>query len=109
MNDTLKKRKELLEEGLISVTAWQTDQQNIVQKEIELKDKESELANLISESMKVYRSEELRNAELQWLTEKNQLDILKVSREQGKIFSPYNGKVLDVMVNLNQIVKVVHP
>lgn len=95
----------LLEKGLISGVQFRTEEQMLIQKKIDLETKRSELNHILAEIKKEYRPEELRNKEQQLLTEKEQRDILQLSLNQSKVRSPYDGRILEIMVNNGDRVK----
>ncbi len=99
LNKELQKRKELAEAGLITTDVAMNASQNITLKKIELEEKISELANLYSESKKEYRSEEYRKKEQQFLSEEHERDFFQIALNLGKISSPHDGKILEILAN----------
>ena len=99
------KHKALLEKGLISGSVYHVEEQTLAQKKIELEEKRSELNEILSETKKEYRPEELRNKEQQLLTEIEQRDVLQVSLNQTEVVNPHDGRILEVMVNMGDAVK----
>lgn len=99
LNREIVKRKELVKEGLISDSLLIAADQNITLKKIELEEKITLLASLNARLNKEYRTEEMRTKEHQLLTDQHQRDLLKVAIDLGKITSPQDGKVLEILVN----------
>lgn len=99
LTDELKEHQVLLEKGLISGNILHLEEQQLVQKQIDLQDKISEYNELISESKKEYRTEEFRNKEQQLRSTTAQRDQLLVSVNQSQIISPYDGQILEITVN----------
>lgn len=101
----LEARKELVDKGLISPMRYHEAVQKITQKKIDLQNKIGELATVNSELKKEYRGEEIRNKELQLRTEMETLKSLEISLGLENIYSPYKGRILEILVNIGDLVQ----
>lgn len=106
LNRELKKREQLVEEGLISGSLLRSAKQNILQKKIDFEEKIGSLASLQSQYRKEYRPIELQTKEEQLIDEIEQQQLYQLAIELGKIRSPYEGKALEVLVSPGDRVKV---
>lgn len=105
-NRELVGRKKLLDEKLISPIKYNEGLLNLSQKKIELQNKIAEMAEVHADIKKEYRESEIEAKEQQLQAEKANLNVLTVSLEQGKIYSPEKGKILEILVNDGDQVKI---
>lgn len=105
----LEKGRKLLQEGLISGVMFHTLERTVMQRKIELEEKQGQLAVLNSELHKEYRPEELRDKEHQLLNEEEQLNLLRESLEDRIVYSPQDGKILELLINSGQLVQIGSP
>lgn len=101
----LQTRQQLVDQGLISQGKYNEGLQKITQKNIEMQNKIGDLAYLYSELKKEYRANEIRVKEQQLASEIEGEKILQVMIDQGKIISVRDGKVLEVLVNIGDLVQ----
>lgn len=96
--EELSQHRVLFEKGLISGEVYRNEEQQLIQKQIALQDKFSSWNDYTAELKKEYRSEEVRTKEQQLLNVKAQRDLLRVSLNETSVYSPYDGEVLEVLV-----------
>lgn len=90
-------QKKLLEKGLISSKAYQDTRQNLSQRLIALETTKGTLAALKSNLSKSYREDEVQSKKRSLLEAQQQLDLLKLSLHYENIFSPAEGRVLEIL------------
>ncbi len=103
--DDLETKRNLLTEGLISVSAVNDAEQKVVAARIERESVKATLADLEFNLAKGYRADEL-GAKLGLIattTEDNQL--LEIQNQNYKVDSPYNGEIVDLFVSDGQVVR----
>lgn len=105
----LIERKKLVDEGLISPLRYNEAFQNIAKQKIEMQNKISDLALLDAEIKKEYRASEIKLKEQQLRQEVEDQKVIEVALQQGKILSPYDGYVLEVLVNVGDLVNIGSP
>lgn len=104
LNDELSRKERLHKEGLIALTQVHQVQEQLYEAEVTLETTKANLATVISNLEKTYRFEELKSKEDDWIKAKQELGLLLVSQEYEKIYSPYDGEVLGLLVNVGDIV-----
>lgn len=109
LNQESKDRQKLVDEGLISPILLNQALQNITQKKIELQNKIGSAAEIDSEIKKEYRAAEILRKEQQLREALEEEKVLKVAVSQGDIYSKFEGRVLEVLTNVGDLVKSGEP
>lgn len=97
-------KEKLVEQGLISQVELDRANEILISKRIELETILSSIATLNSKLVQGYRTEELKNKEMQVAQALVTRNVLKSSIENLKIYSYYRGKVLDWLVNIGDMI-----
>ena len=105
----MESRQDLIDQGLISRSLYNQGVQAIAEKTIELQNKIGELADIDSQMKKEYRANEItaKSQQLQEATEEER--ILKSTLDQGKIYSQFEGRVLEVLTNVGDFIHLGTP
>lgn len=97
-------KEKLVEQGLISQVELDRANEILISKRIELETTLSSIATLKSKLVQGYRTEELKNKEMQVAQALASRNVLQSSIENLKIYSYYRGKVLDWLVNIGDMI-----
>lgn len=103
---SLEAKKGLYEEGLLNAQAVRDAEQYLMEQRISLENIEASILTLRSDLAKEYRVEEVRAMEQSLLSAEQDLDILKMQEDHSSVESPSEGKILEVMVNEGDNVRV---
>lgn len=98
--------RNLFKEGLISGVTFHALERTDMERKIELEEKQGQLAVLEADLHKEYRSEELRSKEQQLFNEEEQLNLLQESLAERIVYSPQEGKILELLINPGQLVEI---
>lgn len=109
LNQESQSRENLVEKGLISPMLYNQALQNIAQKKIDLQSKIGAVAEINSEIKKEYRANEIIQKEQQVREAGEEERLLKASLDQGNIYSNFEGRVLEVLANVGDLVKIGEP
>lgn len=104
LKDDLEKKQRLHEQGLIALNQVHQVEQQLYETEVSLETTKANLATTISNLEKTYRFEELNTKENDVAKAKEELGLLLVSKKYEKVFSPYEGDVLGILVNKGDVV-----
>jgi len=104
LKDELGRKERLHKEGLLALTQVRQVQEQLYEVEVNLETTKANLATVVSNLEKTYRFEELKTKEDDWTKAKQELGLLLVSQEYEKIYSPYDGDVLGLLVNIGDVV-----
>lgn len=100
-----EKKKTLYEEGLLTIGMIQEANRSIQMTEISIKEMQSKILSVEAKLMASYRTEELKNKEFELQKTQQEAHILSAKLSQSKIYSPYEGRVIELLVNRGDIVK----
>lgn len=100
-----KKRENLYKKGLIILNLVQDTGRQIDEANIALQEKQGAIANVDVNLKKPYRVEELKNKELALLKAKEEAEVIQTTLSQTKVYSPFDGKILEILVNPGEVVK----
>lgn len=95
----LEIRKNLVSQGLIPNTNLRDTEREYAQKESSLATQKSDLVTLNSDLEKGYRTEELKTQEGDLLQAIDDNKLLQLTRDFAKIYSPFDGDIIEVLVN----------
>lgn len=109
LRKNLEASKELLLKDSISSNDYYKIENNFIQKTIDLQKNQAQLASLKSQLNKDYKTEQLKNLQEQLLAEEENFNLLQESINQGIVYSPQNGKILEVLVSSGNFVKAGTP
>lgn len=104
LQEDLTKKQKLHDQGLIALNQVHQVQQQLYEVQINLETTKANLATVISNLEKTYRFEELKAKEDDLIKAKHELGLLQVNRKYEKVYSPYNGNVLGLLVNKGDVV-----
>lgn len=105
LNHELKKRQDLYKEGLIILNLVQDIERQISDIKVQIEENRGKIASILSELNKSYRTEELKNREMELLKAEQEVEITKKGLEYSKVYSPFEGMVLEVLVNLGEVIE----
>lgn len=100
----LDKKLRLYHEGLIIPNVVQDAERQISNVKISLEEKKGEIADIRSKLKKSYRTEELKTKELELLKAQEEVKVIQASLKQNQIYSPYDGTILEILVNPGEVV-----
>lgn len=95
----LNLRKNLIQEGLLSPTKVREAENDLSGKENSLATEKSNLVSLYSDLEKGYRTQEYNTKEEEFLKVKQERDLLQLTKNFAQVLSPFDGYVVDVLVN----------
>jgi multidrug resistance efflux pump len=72
--------------------------------QVAIAEKKSSIKDVQSKLIKNYRSEELKNKELELFKAEQELILIQISLEQNKIYSSNKGKITEILVNEGEVV-----
>lgn len=100
-----QKKKELYDLGLITIGVVQEANRQIQTILVSLKEKESEILDVQAKLIISYRTEELKNKQLELIRAQQEELVIIAKLKQSKIFSLYDGQILELLVSLGTVVK----
>lgn len=92
-------QESLLNEGLISTKEFHATKEVLSQNQIALEIAKANLSMLKADLAKSYREEELQEKKQALLEARQQNQILKMSMDYNNVYTPDDGRVLEVLVN----------
>lgn len=99
-----KKKLNLYQEGLIILNLVQVAERQISQTKISIEEKKGEIADIQFKLKQSYRTEELKAKELELLKAEEDIRVTEASLRQNKIYSEFNGKILELLINPGEVV-----
>lgn len=104
-----KKKQELYREELVVIGIVQDAERQIHDTQIAIAEKEQAMSEVQAKLLQSYRTEELKNKELQLLKAEQEATVIQITLEQNKIYSPYKGKVIEILTYEGERVKEQQP
>lgn len=104
LKEDVAKKERLHQQGLIALNQVHQIQQQLYETEVNLETTKANLATVISNLEKTYRFEELTAREQDYNKAKEDLGLLLLSKKYEKVYSPYDGNVLGILVNKGDVV-----
>ena len=105
LDKDVKKRQTLYKEGLIIKGMVEETERDISDTKIKIEEKKGEIATILFELQKGYRTEELKAKELELLKAKQEADLVRINLKHSAIYSPFEGTVLEILVNPGEVVE----
>lgn len=99
-------RQKLFEKGLISYTPVRQTESELIRNEIEIENVKTTIALLYSDLVQGYRVNELTNKEWEIEDTQKELAVLENQMESGKIYSPENGRIIALLADIGEVVKL---
>lgn len=100
-----RKKEALFNEGLIIRNVLQESERQMSQGKISLEETKKEMLDIEFQLAQSYRSQELKLKEGELFRIEEEVRMNELLMSQNKIYSQFDGRVLDVLVNLGQIVR----
>lgn len=104
LESTFERRKKLANEGLISTALVLEAQKLLAQRRTALEATKSTVASIEAKLKKSYRAEELQALQNRLLSLKEERDLLELNMKNSQVFSPFDARVLDILVRLGDVV-----
>lgn len=104
LENEYQKKLGLYKEGLIILNIVRDTERQISQTKVSLEERKGEIADTQSKLKQSYRTEELKAKELELLKAEEDLRVTEASLNQNKIYSEFDGKILEVLVNPGEVV-----
>lgn len=104
-----KKKQQLYREELIVIGIVQDAERQIHETQVAIAEKEKTISEVQAKLAQSYRTEELKNKELELLKAEQEATVIQITLEQNKISSPYKGKVIEILVSEGEMVKEQQP
>lgn len=109
LQEDLEKKKKLLAEGLISANSLRDEESKIFQENIDIENAKAAIENLKASLLKGRRAEEIKSKLQELLKATEERDLLYTSLESSKVYSPVDGRVLELFVNKGDHVNLGDP
>jgi len=106
LKERLVTRTGLFDEGLIAKTVLEDTELSVIQKQIEIEDAKAKLASHLSDLEKTSSLGKLPESEI---LEKYKVEPSTIDLFLSQVYSPKEGRVLEVLVNEGDVVKVEDP
>lgn len=97
-------QKQLAEKGLISQIELIRSQESLVNKRVELETVQASISTMKARLIQGYRTEELKGKEQEVFRAMTEVDVLQSNIDSLKIYNYSNGKVLDLLVNIGDMI-----
>lgn len=104
-----KKKQKLYQEQLIVLGIVRDAERQIHDIQIAIAEKEKEISEVQAKLVQSYRTEELKNKQLELLKAQQEELVIQTTLEKDKIRSPNKGKILEILVNEGESVKEEQP
>lgn len=104
LQDSVRRRHELYEGGLISIEAVRQAENILMEREVSLEAAEANLVALHSRLTKSYRNNEISLLERDVLRAEHEVELLLKRREQLMVEAPHPGKLLELLVEADELV-----
>ncbi len=99
LKNEVAKKKQWFSQGLIPQTTLRDAEKELDQKQINLEIQRAELAVLNANLHKSYRTEEYKAKEQQLLDARQEKDLLQMTKDYARIYSPFEGYVIEILHN----------
>lgn len=104
LKEDLEKKESLHKQGLIALNQVHQVEQQLYETEVNLETTKANLATVVSNLEKTYRFEELKIKEDDLRKAQEDLGLLLLTKKFEKVYSPYDGNVLGILVNKGDVV-----
>lgn len=104
-----EKKKGLYKEGLISSSELRDTERQLLQEKIDIEIAKANVETLKGNLLKGYRTEEYKAKADSLLRETQDRDLLKTKLEDSRVYSPINGRVLEMFAGQGDLVTTGHP
>lgn len=104
-----QKKEELYKKGLIILSVVQDAKRQMTMNRVSIQEKKSEILDIQAKLRVGYRTEELKNKELELFKAQQEARVILTTLQKSKIFSPYDGRILELLVSIGSLVKEGQP